>query len=31
MEAAHGGTFFLDELGDAPLTVQLLLRQLIEE
>jgi DNA-binding NtrC family response regulator len=31
IEAAHGGTFFLDEIGDAPLTVQLLLRQLVED
>jgi DNA-binding NtrC family response regulator len=30
IEAAHGGTFFLDEVGDAPLAIQLLLRQLVE-
>jgi DNA-binding NtrC family response regulator len=30
IEAAHGGTFFLDEVGDASLTIQLLLRQLVE-
>jgi DNA-binding NtrC family response regulator len=30
IEAAHAGTFFLDEVGDAPLTIQLLLRQLVE-
>jgi two-component system nitrogen regulation response regulator GlnG len=30
IEAAHGGTFFLDEVGDASLTIQLLLRQLLE-
>lgn len=30
IEAAHAGTFFLDEVGDAPLPVQLLLRQLVE-
>jgi DNA-binding NtrC family response regulator len=30
IEAAHRGTFFLDEVGDAALPIQLLLRQLVE-